>query len=205
MAKKKKSGKKRVLKTPQKLLAKRRRAVVHKEGHAVVYEQPTAAGYDVEMVHDFFDQLLLEVRIQMHENMLVLKKLKATSDYDAALAEGRTSEKSISEQFVKYMGKYASVLIAANGFDSKNATADECKRVLAMVLEWNVKRREEQARLLESLQSLFDEAFICAKVPYGPRKGDVNPVQPVQDWNVRRIIDSGVKSIDEADGNITIR
>lgn len=41
-----------------------------------VFQQGNNKGYDVEMIRDCLDQLLLEIRVQHHENLKCISELK---------------------------------------------------------------------------------------------------------------------------------
>lgn len=167
---------------------KRRAVKVRDDEKTTVYRHPTAKGYNVQMIQDFLDHLLLEIRAQHFENLKALKKLEATEDMKAAQeAAGETSEKLV-EQFRKYQERYETVLIAANSIDGANASPEEVREFTKTLLRKNIERRDEQIRHLESLQGLFEEALSCAKMPFGMGK-DGQWIQAIREYKVREVVD----------------
>jgi hypothetical protein len=167
---------------------KGRRAVVIHEGRKVVVTHPNP-GYDVTMVRDFLDHLLLEVRVQHCENVRARKELDATGDINAAYKAVGKPTQAVAEQFAKYQKKYAAALVPANRIDCTNASDDEVRAVVRQVIPEIIARREEQIGHLEALQSLFDEALKCARVAFAPDRNG-NLVEPVRPISVREVIDS---------------
>lgn len=185
---KKREKRKKLLRERQEW-QKGRTAVVHDGDKTTVITQRTNKGYDVQMIRDFLDHLLLEVRVQQFENLRSLKKLKATGDLDAARKAADETVPALVEQFAKYQRRYQTALIPATAIDGAGASEEEIRAFTTVALQKNIERRDEQIRHLEALQELFDEALLCAKVPYGFDK-DGKPIQPVREFKVREVVDS---------------
>lgn len=157
-----------------------------RSGHVVA--QNSTKGYNVAMIRDFLDHLLLEVRVQHKENVLMLRKLQSSNDLASSIKVANEPSPAEIEQFIKYQSQYESALIEANAFNDENATMAETTEVIRAVMEKNKERRDEQIGHLEALQELFDEALACAKLPFGFDR-DGNRIQPCVVRNVRELID----------------
>lgn len=169
-------------------LARRIALQPNANGGGVAVIHPANKGYNVPMIRDFLEHLLLEVRCQQSENIKVLRGLDSAGNVEEAIASGNAPTSAVTEEFSKYLTRYESALIAANVFNSENATDAERREVMQVVLEKNIARREEQIGHLEALQELFEEALNCAKVPFGLDEQG-NPVQPYVVHKVRKIVD----------------
>lgn len=133
-----------------------------------VIRQNNSKGYDVEMIRDFLEHLLLEVRVQHYENLMGLKIMEEHGDQRILreVADEHTSP-ALVEQFCKYHAKYQTQLILDHGIDGENATQAEIDIVTEAALGALTQKRDEQIGHLEALQELFDEALMCVKVPFG--------------------------------------
>ena len=189
MSKKPSKDKKRKQKLREKLAVKNRRGAIVREGDTTrVYVDQSGKGYNVEMIRDFLEHLLLEIRVQHFEGLEALQTLTETNDIEEITKREQPLTATTLEQFVKFQDKYQTALIAATGIDGKGATKDETRRVAKEVLTANCRRREEQIGHLEALQELIDQALMCAKVPFGfDAQGD--SVQPTRSYKVRDILD----------------
>ena len=105
--------------------------------------------YDVEMIRDFLDHLLWEVRINHFEN---------TADVGAINPE-------LVEQLGKYIRKYNGVLLPATVINREGATEDQAKATELTYRQIMRDKRQEQMEHLESLQELFADALKCASLP----------------------------------------
>lgn len=190
MAKKDEKAKRRKV-LREKKADERQRVVKYRAGKDThVLKHPTGKGYDVNMVRDFLDHLLLEVRVQQYENQLALRGMEAGLDATSANDEVKAKEaKIIDEQFTHYLKKYECALISTNVIDDKGATSEEKDRFVKKLYQLNIARREEQIGHLEALAGLFDEALSCAKYPFGPT-ADGNMAMPHRVWRVARYKDS---------------
>ncbi|MGE3408255.1 MAG: hypothetical protein AB7I37_15665 [Pirellulales bacterium] len=187
-------------KPPKAALAKRIAIQSNENGERVAVIQHTTKGYDVPMIRDFLEHLLLEVRCQQAENIKVLRGLGSAESVEKAIASGHVSTPAVIEEFDKFREQYDSALVVATVFGVENATDDESREVMQVLLGKNIARREEQIGHLEALQDLFDEALSCAKLPFGTDEQG-NPVQPFVEHEVRKIVDdafaAGLPSYDE--------
>ncbi len=187
MARKKRQKRRRERRS-NKRTRTRRRAVIRDGDRRTVVEAATDKGYDVEMIHDFLEQLLLEVQVQQYENVAFLRALEETPDFESARAASAQVSESLCEQLAKYFKKYATALIALNWFDCKDATEDEELNATVVVLRLNIERRDEQILHMEALQSLFDEALLCAKLPCG-QDANGEHLEPMVVHSVRDMFD----------------
>ena len=155
-----------------------------------VVEQGNSKRYDVEMIRDFLDHLLLELRVHHFELLKNLKNYSTTDDLDtlAKMMENQTSV-SLVEQFLPFQKKYQSALIRVNAYDKKNASDAEVKAVITTVTKRTLANRDKQIGNLEALKDLFDEALECAKMQFGTDQ-DGNTVQPIMLYIVRKIADN---------------
>ena len=145
-------------------------------------------GYKVEMIRDFLDHLLLELRAQHYENLQVLKRLQTATDAKEA-SDFVVPEKG-TERLEIYQEKYQSALIAVNEIDKEGATEEEVKEVVKTIIQGNANRRDEQIGHLEALKDLFEEALLCARVPFGVTE-DGEVLQPAQTWKVTDFLEEG--------------
>jgi hypothetical protein len=147
--------------------AKQRTAIVRDGEKRTVVQQHGPKGYDVQMIRDFLDHLLLEVRTQHYENLKLLTALGATDDLSTARKVTEEVSQKIVAQFVPYQQRYQSALIACNVIDRTNASDAEARAVTLAVAKAGLARRDEQIGHLEALKDLFDEALACARLPFG--------------------------------------
>jgi hypothetical protein len=172
---------------------KARKVVIHDGEKKTVIEQGSTKGYDIEMIRDFLDHLLLELRVQHFENQKLLKTLGTTDDLDSAMKEMEKTSENLVRQFVRFQQKYQTALIASNAFDGANASDAESKGVITAVVKAMLAKRDEQIGHLEALKELFAEALQCAKLPFGVDQAG-NPVQPHRVHRVRDISDDAFVS-----------
>jgi len=167
--------------------AKKQRTVVIRDGEKrTVLVQ--AAGYDVDMVRDFLDQLLVELRSYHYENVKILRSLKAGENPTEAITQLTTTPTILDDQFIKIDSKYMTSLLPITTADVRNATESEVKEVMTAILEGEVKRKDEMIGHLEALQPLLADVFSCAKMPSGFDQHG-NHVQPRRVYNIREIVD----------------
>ena len=113
--------------------------------------------------------------------------METTAAQDITYDTMPTSD-NLVEQLAPFIGKYETALIPANAFNDEGATEEEIDLVMRAVLEANIAKRDEQIGHFEKLQELFEEALLCAKVPFG-HAADGKPVQPTRSISVREFID----------------
>ena len=93
--------------------AKKKRTAIIRDGETrTVIEQGNTKGYDVQMVRDFLDHLLLELRVQHYENQKFLKALGSTDDIEFAMKA--TEAEKLAIRFVTYQERYQTALIDSN-------------------------------------------------------------------------------------------
>jgi hypothetical protein len=149
----------------------------------------SSKGYDVEMIRDFLENLLLEVRVQHYENLTGLKMMEKHGDAEILReADNEIVSPALVEQLHKYGKKYQTQLTFADVIDRENATQTEINIVTEAFLGAATQKRDEQLGHLEALQELFDEALMCAKVPFGALS-DGNVCRPTRVFCVREWID----------------
>src|SRR6185437_572032 len=167
---------------------KRRTAIIRDGEKRIVIQQGNTKGYDIEMIRDFLDHLLLELRVQHYENQKLLKTLGSTDDLNTAMKVTEDVSEKLAMQFVAYQKKYQAVLLAANVIDGNNATEAESKGVMTAVLQGMQAKRDAQIGHMEALQDLFKEALHCARLPFGIDK-DGTPIQAEVVHSVRELAD----------------
>ncbi|HWL09726.1 MAG TPA: hypothetical protein VNQ76_15045 [Planctomicrobium sp.] len=178
MSNKVRKAQKRKVKLQKRQKSSRERIAIHHDGETrTLIQQHTDKGYDVQMVRDFLEQLLLELRVQHYENLKALRALESTNDMKQAYAAAAEPSDSIINQMTVFQSKYATALMASNVIDGDDATEREVKEFAKELLQTNIERRDSQIGHLEALQDLFEEALMCARVPFGIDR-DGNPVGP---------------------------
>lgn len=174
---------------------KTNRVARQKQGNRTdVFQHRNAKGYDVPMIRDFLEQLLLEVRVQHYENLQSLALLRKHGDVGAMC---QAADKSISpalvEQLQQYLRKYETQLIYGDAVDGENASQVEINEVTEAFIHEMTVFRDEQIGHLDALQELFDESLTCAKLPFGiSRDGHFcspNRVLKVREWIDQQIHD----------------
>jgi hypothetical protein len=150
-------------------------------------------GYDVRMIRDFLDHLLLALRVQHFENRKLLKALGSADDLGAAMKVTEEISPKLVEQIAVYLLRYRSVLLPSDVAKAENASETEVRAVMTAVLEVKSAKRDEQIGHLEALRDLFAEALDSASLPVGldPHGNLVHP-QVVHD--VRQLVDRGFLS-----------
>jgi len=170
--------------------SRRNRVVRQIEGDQThIFCQTSSKGYDVEMIRDFLEHLLLEVRVQHYENLKGLQIMEKHGD--VKILEAATDEivsPALEEQLGKYVKKYETRLICMDVTNGENATQDEIDIVVEATLGAGKIKRDEQIGHLEALQELFDEVLMCAKVPFGVLS-DGSLCRPTRVTQVREAID----------------
>lgn len=178
----------------QRQLRKRRTAVGRDGDMRVVTQHNSTKGFDVEMVRDFLDQLLLELRVQHYENLQLLHVLKEIEGPGDAMEDTTTSPELVA-QLRKYMVKYETTLLFMDVIDGSNATREEIRAAQMAVLDTQTKLRDEQIGHMEALQELFNEAILCAKTPF-EIYADGTEARPTKNWQVREMVDSCIETPD---------
>ena len=170
--------------------ANKARSVIVRDGDKrTLIQQISTKGYDVPMLRDFIDHLLLEVRVQHYENQKLLNSLNAIDNLDQALKVASEISPKLVEQLRPFQKKYLSALITCNVIDRTNAREAEAKVVITVLIKQLLARRDEQIGHLEALRELFEEALNCAKMPFGlDQNGHL--VQPLVVHSVREIADA---------------
>jgi hypothetical protein len=114
------------------------------------------------MIRDFLSHLLWEVRILHFESV----------------SRPGTINKELGEQLKPFMEKYRSVLLAATDIHNDAGLPED---LVDRAWEyWRGARAEvadEWVKNLESLQSLFEEAFACAEKKWGRHGMPIRVIQ----------------------------
>ena len=112
--------------------------------------------YDVEMVRDFLEHLMWEVRIKHFEN-----SPSAPLVYDSS---GKGVNPELLDQLVKYGRKYpgSPALLPVTEFDRTGWDEEDMKCQMGRFKAFLYAVRGEQMEALECLGSLFEEALECA-------------------------------------------
>jgi hypothetical protein len=163
--------------------AKRRIVKDAQTGEVIGQNHP---GYNVPMIRDFIEHLLLECRVQQWEDMQGLKLLGESAG-PMSFAEQPVSD-NLVEQLRPYIKKYVSALVPSHAFNGEGATPEEIRQCQIAFTKMNIQQRDEQIGHLEALEELFDEAFACAKVPFGI-SANGKPIQPLKEYSVREWVD----------------
>jgi hypothetical protein len=121
---------------------------------------PERDGYDVEMIRDFLEQLLWEVRVNHFDN-----------------TNKNPDNPELAEQLKKYHRKYQRTLVPFIKLDTagldKQQIDDGRQRLRSRV----AALRQRQLDALESLQPLFEYAMIAAQQPSSVDHAPVIPVR----------------------------
>ncbi len=112
-------------------------------------EASGANRYDVEMIRDFLDQLMLEVRLRHLENL------------DGAAG---TPPKLLAE-LRKFADKYDAGLLLAWDLRPEGCTKEEYEAVRERLRKLRAEGRRQQLEHLQALEDLFREALRCAMHP----------------------------------------
>jgi hypothetical protein len=167
---------------------KSRTAIIRDGEKRIVIRQGSTKGYDVQMIRDFLDHLLLELRVQHFENLKLLKALRTTDDLATAMKVTEETSRKLIDQLGVYQKRYQSSLITSDVIDGSNTTEAELKAVMTVVMEGMSAKRDRQIGHLEALQDLIDEALFCARHPLGvDQKG--NLIMPTAVHEAREILD----------------
>lgn len=136
-------------------------------------QQPSAVEtatkrYDVEMIRDFLDQLRLEVRLRMLENIE-----QPSVKHPDLLAELR-----------KFTDKYDAGLLLAWDLRPEGCTSEEYEAVRSHLRKARGEGRKLQLEHLEALEELFGEALRCALHPLseGPIVARQRAVELLKKW-----------------------
>jgi hypothetical protein len=129
-----------------------RRAVEWRDGKRIEVVS-RHKGYDVGMIRDFLDQLLLELRVQYYENLQVLKRLDSTDSLTEAA--NTPAVPTLVNQLQTYFGKYWSSLISVTAINEEGAPAEQVPEVIRALARAKSQTRDEQIGHLEALRDLF--------------------------------------------------
>jgi len=181
--------------------ARRKVAQLMNDGTKLVVEHPTTKGYDVQMIQDFLDHLLIELRVQLWENVVTLRKLDETGDLSVALQAQKEPIEGIDEQLVHYVAKYETALIYASAFDFDGVPDELIPVITKKFMSSRIKQRDEQLGHLEALSDLFDEALQCAKLPFGKTEDGklIQPMLKIKATDFLEFADEGVDFSDDVE------
>ena len=173
----------------QSKVTRNKRRVMQIDGYKRTYNEASdPAGYDVEMIRDFLDHLLLELRTQHFEHTSLLRMLES-SDNAGHVDVKPVTEPALAQKFIKFLKKYPAFLITVIAINNENVTAEEAIEAKKLLLKQYVVKRDEQIGHLEALTELFDEALQCAKMPIGPTN-DGQIFQPGIEYSARSVLDN---------------
>lgn len=178
---------KRSKKRAKRRQLKQRAAVQHEASRSTVITQ-NHPGYDVVMIRDFLEHLLLELRVQQYENVRALRSLRSCEDFEEAKRVAAETSPTLIEQLKKYHLKYSTSLLPANVIDGEGATDKEVKDFVEAFLTHNIEVRDAEIGHLEALQDVIDEALLTAKLPCGLTQ-DRQVVLPQRVHRVREFLD----------------
>jgi hypothetical protein len=119
--------------------------------------EPRRGGYDVDMIRDFLEQLLWEVRIEQFEST----------------APPGVVNPELAEQSEKYLRKYGVALQVDTCIDGDGATEAQRRRAEEHWREAQANLTAEQVGHLEALRELFEEALECAALGSRPGGGAI--------------------------------
>ena len=141
-------------------------------------EQPATATerrrYDPEMIEDFLNHLLWEVRIAHHENA---NRVRQTGKLNPELVD----------QLGRYFDKYGSTLRLPNQLDGDGASDAEIKRALEILtVEIGEKGCDAQMAHLEALRGLFESAVSLIRL-WNEHDGKLDG-EPVRVWTVEEVL-----------------
>ena len=202
MAKKDEDAKRR--KAQKKLKADRnqheRSVKFEQNGKTMLLRQ--SGGYDVKMIRDFFDHLMLELKNQHDEATDLLVSLETGDPWRFAYAKSQEIESPVDgELYRKYHAKYCCALLVTNAIDTKGATDEEITMFLKAHRTSQIEKCEKMMECLTALEPQLDEALLCAKFPFGPM-AEGTMATPTNQIRVLDHIEKIRKAIDEEEHNI---
>jgi hypothetical protein len=121
---------------------------------------PERDGYDLEMIRDFLDQLLWEVRVSHFDN-----------------TNEKPNNPELAEQLKKYQRKYGRTLVPFIKLQTDGLTAEQIDKGRQHLRARVAEVRQDQLDALEFLQPLFDFALIAAAKPSSIESAPVMPVR----------------------------
>lgn len=149
---------------------KQRAAIEHDENQSTLITQYSPR-YDVEMIRDFLDQLLLELRVQQYEYVKALRSLRLNKDYSLAKSAAAETSPELVKQLASYHLVYCPLLRTAIVIDEEGVCDEETKAFTENYLSRNIEERDAEIGHLEALQEVIDEALLTAKLTFGVSKG----------------------------------
>ena len=201
MAKKDEDAKRR--KAQKKLKADRnqheRSVKFEQNGKTMLLRQ--SGGYDVKMIRDFFDHLMLELKNRHDESTVMLESLEAGDPWKYAYAKSQAIETPVDDElYRKYLEKYRCALLATNAIDTKGATDEEITMFLKAQRSAMAESSFRMMECLKALEEQLDESLICARMPFSPMEGGM--ITPTNQIRVLDHIEKIRKAIDEEEHNI---
>ena len=86
-----------------------------------VLQHGSSKGYDVEMIRDFLENLLLELRAHHYKNLAGLKIMEKHGDARILCkADNKVVPPALVEQFEKYWERYETQLLFTDEIDGDN-------------------------------------------------------------------------------------
>ena len=149
--------------------------------------------YNLEMIRDFLDHLLLELRVQHYELNQTLRRFGFAGTLGEAANYAISPE--LTEKLNKYIEKYPCFLLARTVFYTEGATEQETAEVSKSVIRSKSDMRDQQIGHLEALKKLFQEALKCAQMPTGVAP-DGSADQPTQVVKVTEYLEDGQEDED---------
>ena len=127
--------------------------------------------YDMEMIQDFLDHLMWELRASHLENSHAAKTGR----------KGGTNPELV-EQLAKHIRRRGRVLLIAQAFDESGASPEEVEDVIKAVMSSMTDVRQRQIDAFESLKGLFVEVSKASSMELNPGRGIPAHVLKVTDF-----------------------
>src|SRR5690606_38603207 len=99
-----------------------RSAKFQQNGKTMLLRQKVGT-YDGEMIRDFFDHLMLELKNRHDEATVMLESLEAGDNWKIAYSKSQSIKSPVDDElYRKYLTKYPCALLLTNSIDPRDAT-----------------------------------------------------------------------------------
>lgn len=135
---------------------------------------PTAQPYDTEMIREFLDQLMWELR---------------TAAFEVGSAPG-TLNADLLQQLAPYLRRRGSALLAINELDPAGVTKEEAEKAVSVLRRRLTASWQAAIELLEALAPIFEEALTAASRPWSRTPDGKGHAALVRRWPARELLAS---------------
>lgn len=171
-----------------------RSAKFEQNGKTMLLRQ--GGGYNVEMIRDFFDHLMLELKNRRDEAEVLLQSLEEGDPWRFAYSKSQKITSPVDDElYSKYLGKYRCALLATNSINTEGASDEEIAMFLKAHRTSQIDTCDKMMACLQELEPQLDEALLCAKYPYSPM-ADGGMAAPTREFRVLDQIDDVRRAIE---------